>query len=115
MACDVYENHLRPNKLDPKSDKCYVVRYAQNTVGHQSQSGCREENGAFLEKEFLEKELGGRTIQLAEIVESLKIVEMVEEVEVVPYIIPKTKPEPLVLDNGIRKFVSKPRKTNIVR
>ena len=74
-GCDAYVKHLQPNKLDPKADKCYFVGYAKNTVGysfyHPSDGKVFfAKGGTFLKKEFLAKEVSGRTAQLDEISES---------------------------------------------
>ena len=49
-------------------------------------------NGVFLEKEFLAKEVSGRTVQLDEISESSATVDRTKEPEVIPRIIPTTEP-----------------------
>ena len=75
LGCHAYVKHLQTNKLDPKADKCYFVGYAKDTVGysfyHPSDGKVFiAKGGTFLEKEFLAKEVSGRTIQLDEISES---------------------------------------------
>ncbi len=97
-GCDAYVKRLQPNKLDPKSDKCYFVGYPKNTVGysfyHRTEGKVFvAKNGTFLEKEFLAKEVSGRTVQLDEIIESSGIVDRVETAEVIPPIISTTEPE----------------------
>ena len=82
-GCDVYVKCLQPNKLDPKSDKCYFVGYPKDTVGyyfyHQTKGKVFvAKNGVFLEKEFLAKEVSGRIVQLDEIIESPVMEQRVE-------------------------------------
>ena len=71
-GCDVYVKRLQPNKLDPKSDKCVFVGYPRETAGysfyHKTEGKIFvAKNGVFLEKEFLAKGLGKRTVQLEEV------------------------------------------------
>jgi hypothetical protein len=120
-GCDAYVKRLQPNKLDPKSDKCYFVGYAKNTVGysfyHRTEGKVFvAKNGTFLEKEFLAKEVSGRTVQLDEIVESSMTVDRIALPEVVPPVIPATEPEVPVLDTEASvKPVAEPRRTTRVR
>ena len=58
----------------------------------REQSVCSLEYGVFLEKEFLAKEVSGRTVQLNEISESLATVDGAKEPEVILQIIPTTEP-----------------------
>ena len=60
------------DKLTPKSVKCIFVGYSRETLGYSFYN--REENKVFvarnrvfLEKEFLSREAGGRTVRLEEI------------------------------------------------
>jgi hypothetical protein len=55
-------------------------------------------NGQFLEKEFLAKEVSGRTVQLDEIIESSATVDMAEQPEEIPLIIPTTEQEVVACD-----------------
>src|SRR4051812_14418519 len=71
-GCDAYVKRLQSNKLDPKADKCYFVGYAKYTVGYSfyhpfDGKGFIAKGETFLEKEFLSKEVSGRTIQLDEV------------------------------------------------
>ena len=75
-GCDTYVKRLQPNKLDPKADKCYFIGYPKEIVGysfyhHTEGKVFVAKHGVFLEKEFLVKEVSGRTVQLDEIIESL--------------------------------------------
>src|SRR3989337_2707024 len=102
-GCEAYVKRLQPSKLDPRSDKCNFVGYPKETVGYffYQPSECKvfvAKNGVFLEKEFLAKELSGRTVQLDEISESLATVDMAKEPKVIPQIIPTTKPEVVACD-----------------
>ncbi len=120
-GCDAYVKRLQPNKLDPKSDKCYFVGYPKNTVGysfyHRTEGKVFvAKNGTFLEKEFLAKEVSGRTVQLDEIIESSGIVDRVETAEVVPPIISTTEPEVPACDaEASVKTVAEPRRSGRVR
>jgi hypothetical protein len=95
-GCEAYVKRLQPSKLEPILDKCYFVGYPNNTIAysfyHQS------EGKVFVAKEFLTKEVSGRTVQLDEISESLVIVDMDKEPKVIPQIIPTTKPEVVACD-----------------
>ena len=63
---------LKPNKLEPKSEKCVFIGYPKGNVGytfyHRSEGKIFiAENGSFLEKEFLSKEVSGRKVELDEV------------------------------------------------
>ena len=97
-GCEAYVKRLQPSKLDPRSDKCYFVGYANNTIGYSfyNQSEGKvfvAKVGHFLEKEFLTKEPSGRTVQLNEISESSATVDMAKEPEEIPLIIPTIEPK----------------------
>ena len=67
---------LQPEKLEPKADKHIFIGYPKVTVGYTFYLRSEgklfvAKNGSFLEKEFLSKELGGRKIELDEVVEPL--------------------------------------------
>jgi hypothetical protein len=58
--------------LEPKSDKCVFVGYPRETIGysfyHKTEGKVFvAKNGIFLKKEFIEKGLGERTVQLEEV------------------------------------------------
>jgi hypothetical protein len=63
------------DKLTPKSDKCFFVRYPRETKGYYF---CNKadgkvfvaRNGVFMEKEFLSKGVSGSEVQLEEIQET---------------------------------------------
>jgi len=120
-GCDAYVKRLQPNKLDPKSDKCYFVGYPKNMVGysfyHRTEGKVFvAKNGVFLEKEFLAKEVSGRTVQLDEIGESLVTANRIEVPEVVPAIIPIAEPEAPALDaDALVKSVAEPRRSTRIR
>ena len=62
---------LQPDKLEPKSEKCVFIVYPKETVGytyHRSEGKTFVAKfGAFLEKEFLSKEVSGRKVELDEV------------------------------------------------
>ena len=60
------------DKLKPKSEKCIFIGYPKLTVGytfyHRSEGKIFiAENGSFLEKEFLSKEVSRRKVELDEV------------------------------------------------
>ena len=63
---------FQPDKLEPKSEKCVFIGYPKENVGytfyHRSKGKLFiAENGSFLEKEFLSKEVSGRKVELDEV------------------------------------------------
>ena len=71
-GCDAYVKRLQPYKLEPKSEKCIFIGYPKETIGytfyHRSKGKIFvPENGTFLEKEFLSKEVSGRKVELDEV------------------------------------------------
>ena len=63
---------FQPDKLKPKSEKCVFIGYPKENVGytfyHRSEGKIFvAENGSFLEKEFLSKEVSGRKVELDEV------------------------------------------------
>ena len=63
---------FQPDKLKPKSEKCVFIGYPKENVGytfyHRSEGKISvAENGSFLEKEFLSKEVSGRKVELDEV------------------------------------------------
>ena len=118
-GCDAYVKRLQPNKLDPKADKCYFVGYAKDTVGysfyHPSDGKVFiAKGGTFLEKEFLSKEVSGRTVQLDEVSEPSG--PRNETTEVVPAVIPMKEPEAPASDVGTsEKLETEPRRSGRVR
>ena len=61
------------DKLKPKSEKCVFIGYPKLTVGYTFYHGSEgkifvDENGSFLEKEFLSKEVSGRKVELDEVI-----------------------------------------------
>ena len=72
-GCDAYVKKLQPDKLEPKSEKCVFIGYPKETVGytfyHRSESKIFvAQNGSFLEKVFLSKEVSGRKVELHEVI-----------------------------------------------
>ena len=63
---------LQPDKLEHISEKCFFIGYPKENVGytfyHISEGKIFiAENGSFLEKEFLSKEVSGRKVELDEV------------------------------------------------
>ena len=72
-GCDVYVKKFHPDKLKPKSEKCVFIGYPKVTVGYTFYHRFEgkifvAENGSFLEKEFLSKEVSGRKVELDEVI-----------------------------------------------
>ena len=78
-GCEAYVKKLQPDKLEPKAEKCIFVGYPKETIGYTFYNKAEgktfvAKNGTFLEKEFLDKGVSGRKIELDEIAEpSLEI------------------------------------------
>ena len=71
-GCDAYVKRFHPDKLKPKSEKYVFIGYPKETIGytfyHRSEGKIFvAENGSFLEKEFLSKEVSGRKVELDEV------------------------------------------------
>ena len=83
---------LQPDKLEPKSEKCVFIGYPKETIGytfyHRSEGKIFiAENGSFLEKEFLSKEVSGREVELDEVfvpAPSLESSSSLKSVQVIP-------------------------------
>ena len=118
-GCEAYVKRLQPNKLDPRADKCYFVGYPKETIGYSFYRKSEDKvfvakNGHFLEKEFLAKEVSGRTVQLHEIGESSKV-ERTNEMESVPKVVHTTEPEVTTSDVETPvKTVTEPRRSGRV-
>ena len=70
---DAYVKKFHPDKLEPKSEKYVFIEYPKELVGytfyHRSEGKIFvAENGSFLEKEFLSKEVSGRKVELDEVI-----------------------------------------------
>jgi hypothetical protein len=77
--CETCVKHLMSDKLTPKSDKCFFVRYLRETKWYYFYTKVEDKvfvahNDVFLEKEFLSKGVSGIKVQLEEIQETPKIV-----------------------------------------
>ena len=64
---------FQPDKLESKSEKCVFIEYPKVTIGytfyHRSEGKIFiAENGSFLEKEFLSKEVSGRKVELDKVI-----------------------------------------------
>ena len=71
--CDAYVKKFQLDKLEPKSEKCVFIEYPKETVGytfyHRSEGKTFvANNGSFLEKKFLSKEVSGRKVELDEVI-----------------------------------------------
>src|SRR3954464_9585461 len=72
-GCDAYVKKFHPDKLKPKSEKCVFIGYPKETVGYTFYRRSEgktfvAENGYFLEKEFLSKEVSGRKVELDKVI-----------------------------------------------
>ena len=72
-GCDAYVKKFQPDKLEPKSEKCVFIECPKEIVGytfyHRSKGKIFvANNGSFLEKEFLSKEVSGRKVELDEVI-----------------------------------------------
>ena len=73
---------FQPDKLEPKSEKCVFIEYPKETVGytfyHRSEGKIfAVENGSFVDKEFLSKEVCGRKVELDEVTVPAPLLEIV--------------------------------------
>ena len=64
---------FQPDELEPKSEKCVFIENPKETVGytfyHRSEGKIFvAKSGSFLEKEFLSKEVSGRSVELDEVI-----------------------------------------------
>ena len=70
-GCNAYVKKFHPNKLKPKLEKYVFIEYPKEIIGytfyHRSEGKFVVENGSFLEKEFLSKEVSGRKIEPDEV------------------------------------------------
>ena len=80
---------FQPDKLNPKSEKCISIGYPKENVGytfyHRSEGKLFiAENGSFLEKEFLLKEVSGRKVELDEVTVPTPLLESSSSQKYVP-------------------------------
>ena len=73
-GCDAYVKVLQPDKIQPKAEKCVFIGYPKETAGytfyHKSEGKIFvARNGAFLETEFLSREVSGKKVELDEVLE----------------------------------------------
>jgi hypothetical protein len=71
-GCEAYVKKLQPDKLEPKAEKCIFVGYPKETLGYTFYHPAEgktfvAKTGAFVEKEFLNRNINGRKIELDEI------------------------------------------------
>jgi hypothetical protein len=118
-GCGVYIKHLQPTKLDPRSDKCYFVGYPKETIGYSFYQKSEDKvfvakNGHFLEKEFIDKEVSGRIVQLDKITESPEV-ERTNEVEPISEVVHTTEPEVTIpaIETPV-KTITEPRRSGRV-
>jgi hypothetical protein len=84
-GCEAYIKKLQPDKLESKSETCIFVGYLRENLGYTFYHPAEgktfvAKTGIFLMKEFLAKGVGGRKVELDEIVNpSLKIPSSVME------------------------------------
>src|SRR3954468_4149501 len=88
-GCDAYVKKLQPDKIEPKAEKCVFIGYPKETIGytfyHRSEGKIFDaNNGSFLEKEFLSKEVSGRKEELDEVIEPYLELESSAAPEIVP-------------------------------
>jgi hypothetical protein len=85
-GCEAYVKKLQPDKLETKSEKCISVGYPKETlmytIYHPAEGKTFvAKTGYFIEKEFLTRGVGGRKVELDEIVDpSLEILSSATEV-----------------------------------
>ena len=80
---------FHPDKLKPKSEKYVFIGYPKETVGytfyHRSEGKIFiANNGSFLEKEFLSKEVSGRKVELDEVIVPSPLLESTSSQKYVP-------------------------------
>ena len=111
---------FQPDKLKPKSEKCVFIGYPKETVGytfyHRSEGNIFiAENGSFLEKEFLSKEVSGRKVELDEVTVPSPELENSSSLKSVP-VIPITISEEANDDHETSDQVTtEPRRSSRVR
>ena len=69
----IWKKGFQPDKVEPKSEKCVFIGYTKEIVGytfyHSSEGKTFvANNGSFLEKEFLSKEVSGRKVELVKVI-----------------------------------------------
>jgi hypothetical protein len=74
-GCEAYVKRLMPDKVTPKSNKCFFVGYLRETKRYYFYNKSEgivfvARNGVFMEKEFLCKGVSGSKVQLEEIQET---------------------------------------------
>ena len=117
-GCDTYVKRLQPDKLEPKSEKCVFIEYPKETIGytfyHRSEGKIFvAENGTFLEKEFLSKEVSGRKVELDEVIVPSLELESSTSMKSVPVMRTPTRVE--ANDDGHKtsdQVTTRPRRSN---
>jgi hypothetical protein len=71
-GCEAYVKKLQPDKLKTKAEKCIFVGYPRETLGYTFYHPAEgktfvAKTRAFLEKEFIMRDMSGRKIELDEI------------------------------------------------
>ena len=120
-GCNAYVKKLQPHKLEPKSEKCVFIGYPKETIGytfyHRSEGKIFvAKNGTFLEKEFLSKEVGGRKVELDEVIIPSPLLESSSSQKSVP-VIPTPISEEVHDDDHQTsdQVTTKPRRSSRVR
>ena len=83
-GCEAYVRRLIPEKLGPKSDKCYFVGYPKETKAYYFYNRSENKvfvakNCVFLEREFLSRKSSGSKVELEEIRETQETAQPPEE------------------------------------
>ena len=112
---------FQPDKLKPKSEKFVFIGYPKENVGytfyHRSEGKIFvAENGSFLEKEFLSKEVSGRKVELDEVIVPTPLLESSSSQKSVP-VIPTPISEEVNDDDHETsdQVATKPRRSSRVR
>ena len=90
-SCDAYVKKFHPDMLKPKSEKCIFIGYPKENVGytfyHRAEGKIFiAENGSFLEKEFLLKEVSRKKVELDEVTVPAPLLESSSSQKSVPVI-----------------------------
>jgi Reverse transcriptase (RNA-dependent DNA polymerase)/Integrase core domain len=101
-GCEAYVKRLVSTKLEPKSEKCTFVGYPKETRGYYFYKPSENmvfvaRGGVFMEREFVSKDVSGRTVHLEETQDGTGPSESIQE----PLDNPVERKEPeLVIEQG---------------